>query len=82
MLDAPASGRWMHVSADQVYTGNGLGAPFRRHGSVSLEPQMFPDTPNRPELGSARLDLGREYVSVTESRFGIGEPPGGRSTVV
>ncbi len=79
VLDAPASGRWMQVRTDQVgvqvYTGNGLGAPFVRHGSVSLETQMYPDTPNRPELGSARLDPGGEYRSVTELRFGTGEPP-------
>jgi aldose 1-epimerase len=79
VLVAPASGRWMQVRTDQpgvqVYTGNGLGAPFHRHGSVSLETQLFPDTPNRPELGSAQLEPGEEYRSVTELRFGIGEPP-------
>lgn len=76
VLDAPASGRWMSVHTDQpgvqVYTGNGLGAPFAVHGSVSLETQRFPDTPNRPELGSARLDPGEDYLSVTELRFGTG----------
>ncbi len=79
VLDAPASGRWMQLLTDQVgvqvYTGNGLGAPFHRHGSVSLETQMFPDTPNRPELGSARLDPGQDYRSITELRFGTGDPP-------
>jgi aldose 1-epimerase len=79
VLVAPASGRWMQVRTDQpgvqVYTGNGLGAPFHRHGSVSLETQLFPDTPNRPELGSAQLEPGEEYRSVTELRFGIGDPP-------
>lgn len=78
VLDAPGSGRWMEVRTDQVgvqvYTGNGLGEPFCRHGSVSLETQMYPDTPNRPELGSALLVPGREYSSVTELRFGCGEP--------
>jgi aldose 1-epimerase len=75
-LDSPASGRWMEVRTDQVgvqvYTGNGLGPPFDRHGSVSLETQMFPDTPNRPELGSARLDPAQVYRSLTELRFGVG----------
>jgi len=77
-LVAPGSGRWMSVSTDQVgvqvYTGNGLRPPFVVHGSVSLETQAFPDTPNRPELGSVRLDPGHEYVSVTVLRFGIGVP--------
>jgi aldose 1-epimerase len=42
---------------------------------VSLETQLFPDTPNRPALGSARLDPGDEYAAVTELRFGTGTPP-------
>lgn len=79
VLDAPATGRWMTVRTDQpgvqVYTGNGLGPPFARHGSVSLETQRFPDAPNRPELGPCRLDPGADYVGVTELRFGTGEPP-------
>ena len=80
VLDAPASGRWMSVLTDQpgvqLYTGNGLGPPFRPHGSVSLETQRFPDTPNRPELGSAVLRPDEPYGSVTELRFGVGTPPG------
>ncbi len=77
-LVAPTTGRWMSVSTDQVgvqvYTGNGLHDPFVVHGSISLETQAFPDTPNRPELGSVRLDPGDEYVSVTVLRFGVGMP--------
>lgn len=79
VLDAPAAGRWMSVRTDQpgvqLYTGNGLGPPFRPHGAVSLETQLFPDTPNRPGLGSAVLRPGEEYSSVTELRFGTGAPP-------
>lgn len=77
-LVAPGSGRWMSLSTDQVglqvYTGNGLHPPFSVHGSVSLETQAFPDTPNRPEFGSVRLEPGQEYVSVTVLRFGVGLP--------
>ncbi len=79
VLDSPVSGRWMAVLTDQaglqVYTGNGLGAPFQPHGAVCLETQLFPDTPNRPELGSAVLRPGQTYTSVTELRFGTGVPP-------
>ncbi len=79
VVDAPATGRWMSVATDQpgvqLYTGNGLGEPFHRHGSVSLETQLFPDTPNRPELGSALLEPGQDYRSVTQLRFGTGELP-------
>jgi aldose 1-epimerase len=79
VLDDPATGRWMTVATDQpglqVYTGNGLKPPFVRHGSVSLETQLLPDTPNRPEFGSAVLRPGQEYVNVTVLRFGTGRPP-------
>jgi aldose 1-epimerase len=79
VLDAPATGRWMTVRTDQpgiqLYTGNGLREPFRVHGSVSLETQMFPDTPNRPDLGCAVLRPGEHYGAVTELAFGTGAPP-------
>ena len=79
VLHAPGSGRWMSVQTDrpgiQLYTGNGLGTPFQVHGSVSLETQRFPDTPNRPDLGSAVLRPGGVDVTVTELRFGAGTPP-------
>ena len=79
VLDAPVSGRWMAVRTNQpgiqLYTGNGLKEPFKVHGSVSLEAQRFPDTPNRPDLGSALLMPGERYSNVTELRFGTGRPP-------
>lgn len=79
LLEAPGTGRWMAVATDQLgvqlYTGNNLAAPFEVHGSVSLETQAFPDTPNRPDLGSVRLDPGVAYHNVTELRFGTGSPP-------
>lgn len=79
VLEAPSSDRWMSVRTDrpgvQLYTGNGLQPPFQVHGSVSLETQRFPDTPNRPELGSAVLRPGEVDQSVTELRFGTGSAP-------
>ncbi len=79
VLAAGAAGRWMSVRTNrpgvQIYTGNGLGPPFQAHGSVSLETQRFPDTPNRPELGSAVLRPGEVDESVTELRFGVGTSP-------
>ena len=78
VLEAPASGRWMTVATNrpgvQLYTGDQLSDPFRPHASVSLETQRFPDTPNRPELGSAVLDPGDVDESVTVLRFGTGRP--------
>ena len=79
VLHAPATGRWMLVRTDQpglqLYTGNGLGPPFRPHAGVCLETQRFPDAPNRPELGDAVLRPGERYVSVTELTFGTGPAP-------
>jgi len=79
VLHAPRSGRWMSVRTDrpgvQLYTGNGLAAPFRRHGAISLETQRFPDSPNRTELGSAVLRPAEVDESVTELVFGTGPPP-------
>ena len=76
-VDSPSSGRWMRIRTDQpavqLYSGNGLGAPFTQHGALCLETQMFPDTPNHPELGSAVLRPGQEYRSVTELQFGVSE---------
>ncbi|MEX0768334.1 MAG: aldose epimerase family protein [Microthrixaceae bacterium] len=77
LLDAPLSGRWMRVRTDQravqLYTGGGLGWPFSKFGAVCLEAQMFPDTPNRSELGSAVLLADQNYQSVTELEFGVGQ---------
>lgn len=72
-LSDPQSGRCLEVlstqPAVQVYTGNFLdggtvgksGRSYRQSDGVALEPQLFPDTPNRPEFGSARLAPGAEY---------------------
>lgn len=73
-LVGPVSGRAMSVRTDQpalqVYAGNHLLAPFEQHGGICLEAQRFPDTPNRPELGSATLVPGETYTSTTEMCFG------------
>ncbi|MEN7535561.1 aldose epimerase family protein [Aurantiacibacter flavus] len=53
----------------QFYSGNFLdgtlagkgGVLYRMGDGIALEPQMFPDTPNKPEFGSARLDPGETY---------------------
>jgi aldose 1-epimerase len=72
-LEDSASGRVMEVSSNQpgvqFYTGNFLdgttvgkkGHIYRQGDGLCLEPQVFPDTPNQPGLGSARLDPGQTY---------------------
>ena len=62
----------------QVYTGTAFdgsrrsttGRPYRPGGGVALEAQLFPDTPNRPDLGSAVLRPGETWRSWIEWRFG------------
>jgi aldose 1-epimerase len=72
-LEDPRSGRVLEVLTDQpglqVYTGNFLdgtlvgkgGHVYRMGDGIAFEPQVFPDTPNQPSFGSARVDPGRPY---------------------
>lgn len=72
-LEDPRSGRVLEVLTDQpgiqVYTGNFLdgtlvgknGHLYRMGDGIALEPQVFPDTPNQPAFGSARVDPGKPY---------------------
>ncbi len=72
-LAHPASGRTLEVLSTepgvQFYSGNFLdgrfagkgGKAYRRGDGIALEPQMFPDTPNRPEFGAIRLAAGEAY---------------------
>jgi galactose mutarotase-like enzyme len=69
---------WTDQPGLQVYTGNFLdgsrrstsGGRYRQGDGVALEPQLFPDSPNRPEWPSAVLRPGEAYVSRLEWRFG------------
>jgi aldose 1-epimerase len=53
-----------------IYSGSFLtGTLIGKHGhvyrmgdGVALEPQKFPDTPNQPGFGSARVEPGRPYT--------------------
>jgi aldose 1-epimerase len=63
----------------QVYSGNYLdgsvtgkrGRAYRQHDGIALEPQVFPDSPNRPEFPSARLDPGETYRQTSLIRFSL-----------
>lgn len=77
----PKSGRVLDVHSTepglQFYTGNHLanGAPgtgggtYPARGGLCLEPQKFPDAPNKPNFPSARLDPGQEYRHDMAFRF-------------
>ncbi|KQU62085.1 aldose epimerase [Sphingomonas sp. Leaf339] len=80
-VEEPATGRVMEIATNQpgvqFYTGNFLdgtaigrsGLAYRQSDGLALEPQVFPDTPNQPAFGSARLDPGQTYRSVIVYRF-------------
>lgn len=80
-VEEPASGRVLEVHSNQpgvqFYSGNFLDASvagkagrfYRQGDALVLEPQQFPDTPNRPEFGSVRLDPGETYRNLIEFRF-------------
>ena len=69
----PASGRRMEVWTTepgvQLYTGGYIdsslpgkdGALYGPFSGFTLETQTFPDSPNRPQFPSARLDPGKTY---------------------
>ena len=74
VLQDLASGRQLEVLTTepglQLYTGNDYdgrirgkeGRLYRMGDGIALEPQKFPDTPNQPGFGSARLDPGETYL--------------------
>jgi len=80
-LEDPASGRVLEVLTTepgvQFYTGNFLdgtyvgkqGHLYRMGDGIALEPQKFPDAPNRPAFVSARVDPGKPYRHVMIYRF-------------
>jgi len=68
----PASGRRMRLSTTepgvQLYTGAHFsggpgkqGARYPQFAGFAAETQRFPDSPNRPQFPSARLDPGQSY---------------------
>ena len=81
VLASPTSGLRMELLTDQpglqVYTGDGLGtrapeaaAGLRSRSGIALEPQLFPDSPNRPDFPSATLRPGAVYRSAIRWQFG------------
>ncbi|MES2674227.1 MAG: aldose epimerase family protein [Pseudomonadota bacterium] len=76
----PVSGRVLEIYSDepgiQFYSGNfltgkviGKGVNFEYRGAVCLEPQHYPDTPNKPNFPSTLLTPGTEYNSKTSFKF-------------
>ncbi|GAA3254341.1 galactose mutarotase [Sphingomonas yabuuchiae] len=80
-LEDPASGRVLEVLSTepgvQFYTGNFLdgtyvgkkGHLYRMGDGIALEPQKFPDSPNKPSFVSPRVDPGKPYRHTMIYRF-------------
>ncbi len=80
-LEDPASGRVLEVLSTepgvQFYTGNFLdgtyvgkkGHLYRMGDGIALEPQKFPDSPNKPDFVSPRVDPGKPYRHTMIYRF-------------
>jgi aldose 1-epimerase len=80
-VEDPRSGRVLTLSSDQpglqFYSGNFLdgttvgtgGHVYRQGDAFVLEPQLYPDTPNQPAFGSARLAPGQVYRNRIVYRF-------------
>ncbi|HEY9131489.1 MAG TPA: aldose epimerase family protein [Dyella sp.] len=77
----PASGRVLTLKTTQpglqFYSGNFLdgtsvgtsGHAYRQGDAFALEPELYPDTPNQPSFGSARLEPGHEYRNLIVYEF-------------
>lgn len=77
----PGSGRVMELYTTepglQFYSGNFLdgtikgkdGRPYWRYSGFCLEPQHFPDSPNKPQFPSTLLKPGEVYKSLTVFKF-------------
>ena len=78
---SPSTGRTLEISTTepglQFYTGNSLhadsigrgGVRYGKRSGFCMEPQHFPDSPNKPQFPSTILRKGELYHSTTVYRF-------------
>jgi len=87
VLESRRTATRLELSTDQpglqVYTGNYLdgsssrstdGRLYRQGDGIALEPQLFPDSPNRPAFPSAVLNPGETYRASMEWAFSALKP--------
>lgn len=84
-VEEPTTGRGFELLSNQpalqFYSGNFLdgtvigksGRLYRQGDALVLEPQLPPDVPNQPKLGSARLEPGATYRNVLVYRLFVNE---------
>lgn len=71
---ASPSGLRLQIETDQpgvqIYSGQGLQAPFGPFGGIAIEPQNFPDAVNQPGFPDPILRPGARYRRRALYRFG------------
>jgi aldose 1-epimerase len=82
-VEDPRSGRVLELLTNQpgvqFYSGNFLdgtvtgkyGRVHRQYDALCLEPQVYPNTPNRPDFPSSRLDPAQMYRHTFLYRFSV-----------
>jgi len=80
-VEEPTTGRGFELLSNQpalqFYSGNFMdgtvigksGRAYRQGDALVLEPQLPPDVPNQPKLGSARIEPGTTYRNVIVYRL-------------
>ena len=83
-VSEPTSGRVMEVISSepglQFYSGNFLDGTLKGKGgwvykfrsAIAMEPQHFPDSPNKPQFPSVVLKPGQTYHNTIIYKFSIG----------
>ncbi|MCE5256373.1 MAG: galactose mutarotase, partial [Spirochaetaceae bacterium] len=81
-ISDPESGRTLSIAtsqpAVQFYTGNSLkgergkrGSVYQKYAGFCIEPESYPDSPNRPDFPSCILRPGRTWKAKTIYSFGF-----------
>ncbi len=55
--------------AIQLYTAGALGEPFGPNRGFAIEPEFYPDSPNRPEFPTTTLKAGEHFHRYAEYGF-------------
>lgn len=55
--------------AVQIYTALSMSPPHRAHCGIAIEPEAYPDSPNKPQFPSTVLRAGEHYHRRAEYRF-------------
>lgn len=60
---------YSNFPAVQIYTASSMSAPHRANCGLAIEPEAYPDSPNKPQFPSTVLRAGERYHRYAEYRF-------------